>query len=196
MPGTRAGMPALVILAAGSGNRAGGPKAWIPFQGSTWLEHQLEVLPPRFFATVHVLISEVPARAPKLPVGTTYLLNPRPELGPFHSIQLGLAGLADMPAVFVLPVDVPVALSETFRALTLALGQAWAAIPTFEGRGGHPVALSPMACADILAADPTLPGSRLDFWMRERRASVERVGVSDSRVIENFNLASDFSPRG
>lgn len=188
----RPGLAALVILAAGSGSRAGGPKAWIRVKGRPWLLRQLDLLPQGFFSATRVVISEPPLDGILLPPEPTFMMNPRPELGPFHSIQLGLAGLTRARPVFILPVDVPAPAQETFWALAGALGKAWAAIPLFEGHGGHPVALSPRACADILAADPALPGSRLDFFLRERDRDVVRLSVSDANVVENFNSEEDF----
>lgn len=108
-------------------------------------------------------------------------LNPDPERGPFSTLW---TALRESPgrAAFVLPIDVPL----VPEVLPLLVSRdAYAAIPTHEGRGGHPVWLSEEAVRDVLAQDPAT--QRLDVFLRERAERVRRFPVSAPDVTLNLN---------
>lgn len=183
----------VLILAAGAGQRAGGPKAWGLVGNRFWLEIQLDRL--RASAPRHVritLAAPPPESATGLLQDLPWVLNPAPELGPFLSLQIGLAALPppEVP-VFVLPVDVPAAGQGVFEALLSGAGGAMAAVPVVNGRGGHPVLLAPAARAALLALDPRDPDSRLDSWLRRDPAAVRRVAVGDACVLRNLNTREE-----
>lgn len=184
----------LVVLAAGEGRRAGGPKAWIQVAGRPWLSHQLQALSRAPVGRLMVVLAAPPPEAfAELLPEENWALNPQPELGPFHSLQCGLRALGvprAVPGVFVLPVDVPAPSPEVFEALSRALPGAPAAVPEFEGRGGHPVLLSGESANLLLKVDPAAPVARLDRWLREAHA--RRVPVLDARVRMDLNSSLDF----
>ena len=186
--------PGLVVLAAGEGRRAGGPKAWIEVQGRPWLSHQLQALASSPLARIVVVLAEEPpAPHAHLFPGDSWTLNPHPELGPFHSLQCGLRalGAAALEAgAYVQPVDVPAPSSEVFEALARELPGALACVPEFDHRGGHPVLLSGEAIGQVLALDPAAPEARLDRWLRNAHA--RRVPVMDARVRMDLNSRLDF----
>jgi molybdenum cofactor cytidylyltransferase len=188
---------ALVVLAAGEGRRAGGPKAWRMVAGRPWLAHQLEAVASLALAPVAVVLAAPPAQdSGPWPALARWAINPRPERGPFSSLQVGLlevraAGAAGSP-VFVLPVDVPAAGPEVFVALRAGLGDAPAAIPVLRERGGHPVLLSAAACGELCGLDPASPQARLDVWLRGKGPAVRRIPVADERVLSDFNTPEDF----
>ncbi|MBI5837471.1 MAG: nucleotidyltransferase family protein [Candidatus Eisenbacteria bacterium] len=205
---------ALVVLAAGEGRRAGGPKAWKLVRGRPWLAHQLEALSELRLASIVAVLGEPPPETPRgLLAGLRWAINLRPELGPFSSLQIGLSeSPPDMP-VFVLPVDVPVPGLPVFEALCGAFHAAWkrrvvpaagaaagrrtgspllAAVPLFKGRGGHPVLLAAEACGELLRMDVASPGARLDVWLRSQGPRITRLETGDERVVTNLNTAKDF----
>jgi CTP:molybdopterin cytidylyltransferase MocA len=166
---------------------------------------------------------------PELGARATIVINPAPDRGPFSSLLEGLrtlvrersqtpTGLRTLArersqtptrlrtlareSVFVLPVDVPAASAPVWVALADALRaepDAWAAVPSFGGRGGHPVLLAPRLVAELRAMRPVWGAAdapRLDRELRSR--AVARVPVDDPRVGLNLNTREDWEkvPRG
>jgi CTP:molybdopterin cytidylyltransferase MocA len=99
--------------------------------------------------------------------------------------------------VFALPVDVPAAGPEVWKRLMEALLSrekqetcaVHAAVPSREGRGGHPVLLAPAFVAHLLSLPPH--EGRLDEAIA-RLERVARVPVTDERVQMNLNTAEDW----
>ncbi|HEX3345611.1 MAG TPA: NTP transferase domain-containing protein [Polyangiaceae bacterium] len=190
----------VVLLAAGRSSRMGQPKGLFPHRGRPWLESQLAAVEGRRAVVVLGLdralyLAALPGLASR--PGVVVAVNPDPDRGPFSSLQVGLAALG-APAVapvFVLPVDVPAASAPTWRALEDALGPTLdAAIPTHEGRGGHPVLLAPPFVAQLGRRDPASPDSRLDALLRLAKAIL--VPVGDPRVRLNLNAPEDWGKLG
>jgi len=73
-----------------------------------------------------------------------------------------------------------------FESLSRAIseaGSAQAVVPVRDGRGGHPVLLSPAFAGRVLTADPM--GERLDSLLS--RGPVHRVEVPFACIHENWN---------
>ena len=172
----------------------GEPKGLVAFEGHPWIEAQLATLGGRRVVVVlghdrRRYLEAIPGLAARAEV----VVNPDPDRGPFSSLQVGLAAVSTSPPVpaFVLPVDVPAASAPVWDALEEALGPGLdAAIPVFEGRGGHPVLLAPSFIARLMSQDPASPEARLDVALRS--AKVERVPTSDPHVRLNLNAPEDW----
>ena len=176
-------MLAGLILAGGEGSRFGGPKAWAPLpDGRTFLEACAETLHE---AGSRSTIATVPPGTDHTAIGVLNLVAlPRPGLDMFASLVTGLSHLMGHPNwrfVAVLPVDHPLVGPGTVVALANA--DARAAIPSFNGKHGHPVCLA-RSVAETLV-DGRLTGPTL----REVLRSVDAVDVAvdDPGVITNCN---------
>lgn len=160
MTGRRA--PAAVVPAAGRGRRFGGPKLLAPAGGVPMLEATVRSLLDAGVARVAVVVgpdSEVRAAANLLPVladpRVAIVVNPDPGRGMLSSIQAGLAAVDGEP-VLVLPGDMPYVRPATIvRVLDAAVAGGVVVSPRFDGRRGHPVALTARAAAAVLAASAT-----------------------------------------
>ena len=172
-----------LILAGGAGVRFGGPKAFATLpDGRTFLAACAEALagggaspvaatlpPGSAVHDPHALLA-VPLSAPGLPM--------------FESIRAGLDVLLASPGwdtVVVLPVDHPLVRPATVRALAGA--GAAAAIPSFRGKHGHPVALARAVAAGIASGER--PGPTLREVLHDVRVAV--VDVDDPGVTANCN---------
>lgn len=183
------------MLAAGQSTRTGTPKPLIKIKGQYWVETQFEKLKQLkdpyvvFVLGFHreQILEQVPA------LRAHYVVNEHPENGQFSSIQAGLLPLysRDWAGAFVLPVDVPAPAPKVWEFLVSQLKPEVAAvIPTYKGRGGHPVLLSRDLCSKILDADPMT--SRLDDILHKTKG-VLRVEVDDERIVKNLNFSEDYS---
>jgi molybdenum cofactor cytidylyltransferase len=130
-----------VILAAGSSFRAGAFKPALPVGGKPMVERCIEgmqsvcgriiVVGGHEFETLHELVRGI--------TGVECVCNSRYQTGMFTSVKLGLS-LVRAGRCFVLPVDIPLVPPRVYRAL-LSL-DADVAVPSFQGRNGHPVCCS------------------------------------------------------
>ena len=168
-----------LILAGGEGKRWGGPKAWAKLpDGRIFLVACAETL---HTAGSRSTIATVPPGTDQTAIGALSVVAlPRPGLDMFASLVTGLSHLmvhANWRTVVVLPVDHPLVSPETIVAL--ANEPARAAIPSFNGKHGHPVCLARSVAESLVDGRATGP------TLREVLRSVEAidVAVDDPGVI-------------
>jgi molybdenum cofactor cytidylyltransferase len=188
-------LPDVVLLAAGRSSRMGEPKGLVLVHGRPWIDLQLDTIEGAGSSAVVVLgfdRERYEAARTGLAGRARVVHNPDPDRGPFSSLQCGLAALPPGESAYVLPVDVPAPEVGVWARLSEALGPAIdAAVPTYEGRGGHPVLLSPRLVARLLGLPPA---SRLDLELAA--STVARVPVGDARVRMNLNVPEDWGKLG
>lgn len=174
----------LVVLAAGASTRMGHPKALTRVDGATALERIVEAA--RGMRVVVVLGEHHDAVRAALPaLDVRWVRNPTPEMGRTGSLQRGLLQ-ARGPGVLVLPVDHPLVRADTLRLLA-ARTEQWV-VPTFGGRGGHPIRLGEMGVAAAMSAPPATP---LRDVPRMVGIEVTRVEVDDPGVLANLDTPED-----
>ena len=178
-----------LILAGGEGRRFGGPKAWAELpDGKTFLESCFRALRD---AEAKPIVATLPHGAvdPGIDRLTTVML-PGPGLDMFASIKAGLGCLVDFSVwekVALLPVDHP--LVKASSVTTLVSGAALAAIPSHNGKHGHPVCLARSVVEGIVSGEFVGP------TLREVLRSVGAVDVpvEDTGVITNCNTPAALS---
>jgi CTP:molybdopterin cytidylyltransferase MocA len=194
----------------------GMPKGLLEIQGEPWLVQQLRALNQIGMQHAVVVLGEeshrynerLPWTTPAAAPGNDRLiefgrltaqvvLNPTPELGPFSSLVVGLRCLfakRNRSPVYVLPIDVPCPGSEVWLSLTTLLSNGlMASMPTYEGRGGHPVLLSAPLIEKLSQIAPDIPEARLDVQLRSLpKNAVARVNTDDRRVRMNLNTPEDW----
>ncbi len=176
-----------VLLAAGHGRRAGGPKALIAVEGQPlWLRQAQRLRGVGLPQVIAVLHPDVALRdAPGLRA-----LHGDPDATPLHSLQRALA--ATPGPVLLLPVDCPApARGVVVRLLAAAARDplVQAARPVVQDadgvRGGHPLWLAAGTCQQLRALDAQR--GRLDVFLRGLGAGYVDVPVADRSVLGNFN---------
>jgi CTP:molybdopterin cytidylyltransferase MocA len=198
----------LILPAAGKSSRLGTPKGLKTLGDKTWLEIQCEsfrqlggqqvLLILGFDHEPYLSLLGIDGEQKIQPLEFAGcelipLLNPLPEYGPFSSLQCAcrrLLSQSNVPAAFFLPIDVPIPDSEVFRGLLSVFEPSQSVVePRFEDRGGHPVLLSRHFMSEIVRLDPALPDSRLDFQVRDCRATgtVKSIAVQDPNILLNLN---------
>ncbi|MFH1725977.1 MAG: nucleotidyltransferase family protein [Elusimicrobiota bacterium] len=177
------------LLAAGKGKRAGGPKAWIAHEDGTLLGRQVAFLTGLFApGAVAVTVQEAwLERCRGVDPGVRWV-PVDPGASPLHALQAALKAAPLTKWGCLHHVDMPVWEGTLFRDLLTRAREAdeagvEAIIPVHDGKGGHPVLLSPRLGEALLALDPDK--DRLDRFLRGRFA--RRVEVSYPCVLENWN---------
>jgi len=170
-----------LLLAAGAGRRAGGPKALrADADGRTWATRAVRVLREGGCAPVHVVVGAAAEQ-----VGTTLLAEDVRlvqasgwERGMGVSLSAGLAALADTVAdvACVHLVDLPdVGADVVARVLAVAHGPDTLARAAYADRPGHPVLLGRAHWPAVIAAALADRGAR-DYLSS---AAVRLVDCSD-----------------
>jgi CTP:molybdopterin cytidylyltransferase MocA len=187
-----------VVLAAGRGERMGGPKALLLVHDEHGEEAPLAVVhararlaseSERVIVVVRAEVAHV--LRPLLPAGAEVVISTRPDdEGPAGSIVTAASRLDGAEALLITPVDVRPARPETARALVAALasGTAIAARPRHGGRRGHPVALRSEALAPYRA--PAAPPPLRDVLRALGERCVDVV-LDDADAMADFDAPAD-----
>jgi CTP:molybdopterin cytidylyltransferase MocA len=171
----------VLLLAAGRGRRAGGPKAWRAYEGKTLLEAHLDffrgLVGPEGLSVA--IQEDWRPRCEALSPRTTWVAAD-PAAAPLDSLQRLIAA---SPAArsFVLHVDMPIFDAGVYEALWKTGAEA--AAPVFGGSRGHPVLLSPASLGAVALLDAAK--ERLDVWLRGRR--VVEAPVATDAIHLNAN---------
>jgi molybdenum cofactor cytidylyltransferase len=188
-------MIAGLILAAGESSRMGRDKALLAYEGQTFLEKIVSKMSEAGVERVSVVLghhAEEIQRAVKLE-GVEIAVNREYQQGQTSSLQAGLRSLEGMKpeAVVLCLVDHPAFSPQTVRKLVEAFerGQTQAAIPTFQGKRGHPVLLGREIIDELLA----LPANRgANTVMRQHHDATVFIEVDDPGVLLDVDDAETY----
>jgi molybdenum cofactor cytidylyltransferase len=191
------------VLAAGAGERMGGPKGLLIIDGESLAEGHVkraleagcdevivatrpELVPAltRAYAIadarVHVIVSRAPDPAGTLAVAVRYINAPPRALRPYASTD-GLAMIA--------PVDTLPASVATIHALRNAVTSgADAATPRHAGRGGHPVVCKMHVLGAYAQREDPPPLRDVLSALGDRRV---RIDVDDPRIAIDLDSPED-----
>jgi molybdenum cofactor cytidylyltransferase len=183
-------MLAAAILAAGESKRMGQPKALVPFQGSTFVDHLIAATRhARVGITRVVLGAGAEAIRANLSAEPSWIVvNAEWRKGQLSSIQ---AAIRSLPAggtegILVCPVDHPLVSAHLVGELIAAFdsGGKVIVLPKYRGRRGHPVIFGAGVYQELLAA-PFSVGARQVVW--DHAAEVTEVETEEEGVILNLN---------
>jgi molybdenum cofactor cytidylyltransferase len=133
----------------------GRPKALLPFRNGTFLSVLAETLGSFCKPVIAVFGHQGEALCASVPHGVTPVVNHGYRAGMLTSLQTGLRALdlTQVDRILFTLVDHPAVRSETIAALSRS--EALIAIPRFQGRRGHPVAIRPAIAGEFLAEPVT-----------------------------------------
>lgn len=189
-------MIAAIILAAGKSERMGRPKALLPFESSTFLQHLYDLLKNSSLGEVRVVLG---SHAGEIKAGTEIpdtdiVINPDYEKGMLSSFQAGLAALQKTApeAVILCPVDHP---NISISLIELIIGnfrssEAEIIIPARKGRKGHPVLFASSLFGELLSA-PLDIGAR--HVVRKFPEKVLEVETDEPGVIQDIDTPEDYN---
>ncbi len=147
-----------IVLTAGRSARMGEPKALLDLDGRTFVAAAVDALREGGCDEIVVVLGDPAVREAVRGLRVRVVWNRAAESEQLDSMLAGLDGLpASVVAAVMLPVDHPLVLPETVRALLDAGRRNPDAVirPTLNGEPGHPT-LFPREVWDRLD-DPTLP---------------------------------------
>jgi molybdenum cofactor cytidylyltransferase len=183
-------MLAAAILAAGESKRMGQPKALVPFQGSTFVEHLIAATRHvRVGITRVVLGAGAEGIRTQLKIDPAWIVVngdwPKGQLSSIHAAIRSLpVGATD--GILVCPVDHPLISADLVGRLIAAFESSGKMIvlPKYGGRRGHPVIFPAGLYEELLAASAEV-GARQVVW--NHAAEVAEVETQEEGVILNLN---------
>lgn len=201
----------ILILAAGRSSRMGIPKGLLNYHGQSWLLQQLEWIkqngPNKVILVLgfqsESYLNQISWLGKSLNSWHEYnnikiktIINPRPELGSFSSLQKAIPTLLQLnlrEGFFMLPIDVPCPNKLTLEKLFPIEHEVFPAVttPIFKNQGGHPVYLN----RAFLEKLNSVPINSIDARLDQQIASLEnqnKISVEDSRVILNLNFPEEW----
>jgi molybdenum cofactor cytidylyltransferase len=183
-------MLAAAILAAGESKRMGQPKALVPFQGSTFVEHLIAATRhARVGITRVVLGAGAEGIRANLKIDpSSIVVNADWPTGQLSSIH---AAIRSLPAgategILVCPVDHPLVSAHLVAALIAVfdVGGKLIVLPKHHGRRGHPVLFGAALYEELLAASVEV-GARQVVWNHAQ--DMIEVETEEEGVILNLN---------
>lgn len=175
----------------------GSPKALLPYQDKTFVEHLLAVTKhPRVVVQRVVLGADAGAIRERLHLDEgSVVVNDQWELGQLSSIQAGIRSLEpdSTDGVMICPVDHPLVSASLVATLIDEFerigAQQGIVLPVFRGKRGHPVIFARRLYEQLLAA-PHASGARAVVW--QNPTEVREVETSEEGVVLNLNDPGDY----
>ena len=188
-----------VVLTAGRSSRMGTPKALLTLQGVSFLRRIVDAMTVAGCRPVVVVTSSAADEesgrrilAEAARAGATTVVNPDPDSQQIDSLRVALRSLpAEVEGVVTAPVDSPGATPDVVAALLAALREgALIAVPSYEGRRGHPVAFSSRVFTELMTGD--LPeGART--VIRRHEAEVVELPLAEPGVLLDVDTPGDYA---
>jgi molybdenum cofactor cytidylyltransferase len=183
-------MLAAVILTGGESRRMGAPKALLPYQGRTFLEHLLDVTEHPRIGVRRVVTgashAEIVRRVP-LP-SDIVVMNRSWQRGQLSSIRAAIESLRsfETEGMLVALVDHPLITKSIVEALIAAFDRSPRSIvlPTWQGRRGHPVIFPMRLYSELYQASDDV-GARAVVWAHKNE--MVEVPVDEEGVVLNID---------
>jgi CTP:molybdopterin cytidylyltransferase MocA len=182
-------MLAAVILSGGASRRMGSPKALVPYQGRSFLEHLLHVT-----AQEEIGVRRVVLGADASAITETVALRPDEivvnedwEQGQLSSIQAALRSLpVATDGMLLCLIDHPLVSRELVSDLIERFYSSGKtiALPVYKGRRGHPVIFAATLYEELLAA-PLETGARAVVWAHSDEVS--EMDTIEEGCVLNLN---------
>jgi molybdenum cofactor cytidylyltransferase len=182
-------MLAAVILSGGASRRMGSPKALLPYQGGTFLEHLLKVTEHSRIGWRRVVLgadARAIAKGVELPADEV-VINDNWEAGQLSSIQAGVRSLPEgTDGMLLCLIDHPLISRELVGELAERFYEAGKAVvlPVYKGRRGHPVIFAVRLYEELLSA-PLETGARAVVWAH--REEVCEMETNEEGCVVNLN---------
>ena len=185
-----------ILLAAGESRRMGQLKALLPWQGTSLLAHQVGVLCEAGVDGVIVVLGHRAEELKPIVVGqpkVTCVVNPDYLKGKTTSIKTGVSSLLrdNLDSLLVLNVDQP-RTADTLRHLLHQhrASSALITIPTYQGKGGHPIILDASLVDELLSVQEETLGLKAVTQRHQDR--MQRVEVEDPGVLQDLNTPEQY----
>ena len=194
-------MTLAIVPAAGASSRMGHPKLLLPYGKTTIVGSLVAAL--RAGGASPVVLVTAPnneeLQRTMATAGCRVEVNPDPARGMLSTIREGIASLGGAKALaqrgevlLVAPADLPALRPATVAEVLWrrAAAEAPLAVPTFQGKRGHPLAIAPALLPEIESLDPAIGLREL---LELHAAAVLEVPVNDPGAVRDVDTPEDYT---
>jgi len=187
-----------IILSAGSSARMGAHKALLSFDSEkTFLQKITETY---LLSGIDQVIVVVNSELDELICETNLTLfknvllvvNDKPVLGRFYSLQTGIKHLKPANSCFFQNIDNPFTSEALLHELIIHKDEADVILPVFQNKTGHPVLISPVVVKEISSTIDC--EVRIDEFLKQFTG--KKIEVQDQRFLLNINSKEDYLNAG
>lgn len=185
-----------ILLAAGESSRMGSLKAMLPWRGVPLIEHQIRCLIDAGVNQVVVVLGhEANLLKPIVEsvYGADWVVNSDYLLGKTTSIKAGFKYLTipRTKQVVLLSVDQP-RRPDSVRALLERHTSSYSTItiPTYQGKGGHPIVLSASVLPEVAKIEEETRG--LLAVVRRHADETDRFEINDPSLVWDLNTPEQY----
>ncbi|MBM2813454.1 MAG: mocA [Ignavibacteria bacterium] len=182
--------PGAIILAAGLSERMQSPKPLLKFDSQKRFIDKIFDEYLKFGCNeVIVVINHALTGQFESIRGIKFAVNTNPEKGRFSSIKIGVEFLESSNFCFIQNIDNPFVNQDVLRILNQVKEQSDYIVPTFEGRGGHPILLNKNIIDNIKKCEKD------DLNLRELLAKYKskKVEFNDNSILININTKEEYN---
>lgn len=122
------------------------------------------------------------------PENVKIILNKYPERERFYSLQIGLRALKDSSHVFIHNVDNPFVDQDILTSLYKQRDKADYIVPTYKGKGGHPILITSLICHNIT----TEKDYNHNFKEYLRKYRNKKIGILNQFITKDFNDQNEY----
>jgi len=180
-----------ILLAAGRSSRMGAFKPLLPFGNKTVIECCIDSLREGGVETIVVVLGHRADDLRKKLTGVNFALNPDPDSEMGASIATGVRELSvDAEATLIALADHPA----VHATVVTTVIETWThgariVIPTWQGRGGHPVLIDLSFRPELLNLSES---GGLRAFFEAHRESVRRVPVNSPFIARDMDTWDDY----
>lgn len=184
----------VLILAGGKSERMNFPKAFLLFNGKTFLKKIAEEYYQAGIKNIYVVLNEDfcignwEKYIDQVKPIATIIKNPDPELGRFHSLKLGIKKMLNLEFCFIQNIDNPFVNKDVIKSLMESKKPHGYTSPEFKGRSGHPILIS----KKIMQHLDKLPDG--DFNLKNILSDFpkHRVQINNDGILMNINTPDEY----
>lgn len=181
-----------LILAGGHSKRMNQPKPFLNYRGKSFLHAISEIyfksgITEIYTVINHSLVTGSWQPHPE-PLYSSLILNNHPEHGRFYSLKLGTERVKDLDFCFIHNIDNPFLSKEMISGLLRNKIKNGFVVPTYCGKGGHPILIS----NKIIRHITSIPFSDIDFRTILSEFERKDMPVNDKNILWNINTPGDY----
>lgn len=187
-------MTVALLPGAGTSRRMGRPKLLLPYRDGTLVGAVVQALRGGGVSKIVLVTSpgDEDLRAWAREAGVLTAVNPDPGRGMLSSIREGVAALGEIGEILLVsPADLPALRAETVAALVQRMEETGAplAVPVYQGKRGHPLAIAPALIPEIGTLDPDVGLRQLRDRHEDRLLEME---VEDAGVVVDVDTPEEY----
>lgn len=181
-----------IILAAGYSSRMKTPKPLLSFDSNvtfiqkivstylTWGCNMVTIVINRELLK-HSFFSDPPEKC-------TIVVNEHPEYERFYSVKLGSQQMQAFEYCFLQDADNPFTTNDTLDELFLNKDSRSVIVPSFQGKGGHPILLGNTPIK-LIATHETDSGNLKEIL---KQVTSKKIEMNDVSVLININTPEEY----